>query len=103
MLVRRYRENISNAWLLKISQFDKIPFWVLLIGSSYISQNSSVTSKYLAICLEKFTMQNRLAFIEIQKNSMEHLYYRFGRGSGAVTPIGNYRKSDELSESIIVF
>jgi hypothetical protein len=76
---------------------------VLLIGSSYLSQNSSVTSKYLAICLKKFTMQNRLAFIEIQKNPMEHLYYRFGRGSGEVTPIGNYRKSDELSESIIVF
>jgi len=55
---------------------------VLLIGSSYLSQNSSFKSKNLVLYLKMFALQNGNLFIQIWEFRLSTIR----RGSRAVTP-----------------
>ncbi len=52
---------------IKNFQTNKNQFWVLLIGFSYLSQNSSFKSKNLVLYLKMFALQNGNIFIQIWK------------------------------------
>ncbi len=67
ILLTRYRENNSNKEFIKIFQTNKNQFWVLLIGFSYLSRNSSFKSKNLVLYLKLFALQNENVFIQIWK------------------------------------
>ncbi len=69
---------------IKNFQTNKNQFWVLLIGFSYLSQNSSFKSKNLVLYLKMLALQNGNIFIQIWKFDWAAIS-AFRRGSRAVT------------------
>jgi hypothetical protein len=65
ILVTRYRENNLNKEFIEIFQTNKNQFWLLLMGFSYLSQNSSYKSKNLVLYLKSFALQNGNVFVQI--------------------------------------
>jgi hypothetical protein len=67
VLMARYRENNLNKEFIKIFQTNKNQCCVLLMGFSYLSQNSSFKSKNLVLYLKLFALQNGNIFVQIWK------------------------------------